>query len=277
MKCFFPFILFILILGLTPQCHAALQAKALLLVNLGTGKILFERNADKQIPPASLTKIMTMFLTLDAVKAKKISINQKTRISSHAAHTGGSAMRLSGGEEVPVVRLLAGMAVASGNDAATAAAQLVGGSVQKFVAQMNAKARKLGMKNTQFQNPTGLPAIGHKSTARDLMLLCKAYLKAHPQARRFHSMKFFMHKGAVARNTNPLLGNVHGVDGLKTGWTIASGYNLIITAKRDKTRLLAIVLGAPSRQSRDAAAMRLLEGGFRYPANPALAKKMISH
>jgi len=255
-------------------CHAAIQARAAILVNRSTGKILFERNADRSIPPASLTKIMTMFLALDAAKSKKIGLNQKTRVSAHAAKTGGAAMRLAAGEHVPVVRLLAGTAVASGNDAATALAELVGGSEQKFVAQMNAKARSLGMKNTQFKNPTGLPAAGHKSTARDMMLLCRAYLKAHPEAKRFHSMKFFMHKGYVVRNTNPLLGSVHGVDGLKTGWTIASGYNLIITAKRGKTRLLAIVLGCSSRQSRDATALLLLNAGFKYPGNARQVRKM---
>lgn len=248
-----------------------------MLVNLNTGKILYAHNPNIKIPPASLTKIMTMFLTLDAVKTKKIRLDQKIRISPQAARTGGSAMRLRPGEKTPVVRLLAGMAVSSGNDAATAMAETLGGTVQKFVASMNTKARKLGMKHTQFKNPTGLPAAGHKSTASDLAILCHAYLRSHPEARRFHTMKYFMHQGTVSRNTNPLLGRVAGVDGLKTGWTIASGYNLIITATRGKTRLLLVLLGCNSKESRDAAAIRLLETGFKYPGNAGMVKKAIAH
>ncbi len=252
-----------------------MRVKAAILCNLGTGKILFERNADKPLPPASLTKLMTMFLALDAVRAKKLSLNQKITIPAIAANTGGSAMHLGAGEKVPLVRLLAGMAVASGNDAATAVALHMGGTFAGFARQMNARAAKLGMKNTKFKNPTGLPAAGHKSSARDLMLLCRAYLAAHPEAIRFHSMGFFMHKGSFARNTNPLLGRVAGVDGLKTGWTIASGYNLIVTAKRGKTRLLAIVLGCSSKESRDQAAVDLLESGFKYPGSPAKVRALI--
>ncbi len=257
--------------------NAAIKAKAVLLANLATGKILFERNANTRLPPASLTKIMTMFLTLDAVRNKKLRLNQKTRISRQAARAGGSAMRLAPGDNVPIVRLLAGAAVASGNDAATALAEAVSGNVQKFVNRMNRKARSLGMKNTIFQNPTGLPAPGHKTTARDIMLLCKAYLKNHPNALRFHSMKFFMHKGVAQRNTNPLLGRIKGVDGLKTGWTIASGYNLIVTAARGKTRILAIVLGCASKASRDNTAISLLEAGFKYPNNTRMVKKMLNN
>lgn len=235
---------------------------------MGTGQILFQHNADLQIAPASLTKIMTMFLALDAVKAKRVSLNDKIAIPAAAASTGGSAMGLKAGDKVPLVRLLAGMAVSSGNDAATAVALHLGGSQANFSRQMNKKAQSLGMKNTVFKNPTGLPASGHKSTARDLMRLCRAYFKAHPQASRFHSMAFFMHKGAIARNTNSLLGRVAGVNGLKTGWTIASGYNLIVTAKRGNTNLLAIVLGCPNKGARNAAAIQLLEAGFKYPSSP---------
>lgn len=249
--------------------------RAAILVDLTTGRTLYERNANAQIAPASLAKVMTMFLTLDAIKAKKLSLNQKIPITQEAAKAGGSAMRLTAGEKVPVVRLLAGMAVASGNDAATALAIHLAGTPAKFAARMNTKAAKLGMASTKFKNPTGLPAAGQKTTARDLAMLCKAYLKAYPQAKRFHSIKFFMHKGAVARNTNPLLGVVSGVDGLKTGWTVASGYNLIVTAQRNSTRLLAIVLGGQSKAARDTAARTLIEDGFRYAKNPGKLKKIM--
>lgn len=252
------------------------HVQACLLVNLGTGKILYQKNADVQIPPASLTKIMTMFLALDAVKNGKIKLNQKIRISREAAATGGSAMHLAAGDRIPLIRLLSGMAVASGNDAAMAVAHKIGGSTSRFVRLMNARAKKLGMKKTVFKNPTGLPAVGQKTTARDLMTLCRAYLKAHPQAKRFHNMKFYMHKGVVVRNTNPLLGTVKGVDGLKTGWTVASGYNLIVTAKRGKKSLLAIILGGRSKQARDEAAKKLLEAGFASPGNGQAVRKALN-
>lgn len=274
---FFWLILLLQLSLATGASAAPARIKACLLMNLGTGQILYQKNADTQIPPASLAKIMTMFLALDAVKNGKISLNQKIPITGEAATIGGSAMHLAKGEKVPLIRLLSGMAVASGNDAAMAVAQKIGGSPAKFTAMMNAKAKKLGMTRTVFKNPTGLPAPGQKTTARDLMRLCSAYLKAYPHARRFHSMKFYMHKGMVVRNTNPLLGAIKGVDGLKTGWTVASGYNLIITATRGKTRLLAIVLGGQDKQARDSAMTALLEAGFSNPGNPRAVAKALGN
>lgn len=159
---------------------------------------------------------MSMFLTLDAVKAGRISLNRKVKVSRQAAATGGSSMHLRAGERVPLVRLLTGMAVASGNDAAMTVAQHVHGNSRTFVRQMNRKARALGMRRTLFKNPTGLPAAGQKTTARDMMTLSRAYLKAHPDAMRFHGTRFFLHRGRTMRNTNALLGSVAGVNGLKT-------------------------------------------------------------
>lgn len=255
--------------------EASTPVKAALLLNLDNGKILYEMNADRKIAPASLTKLMTMFLTFDAIRAGKLSLKDKAIISPAAAKIGGSVMQLSPGAKAPVVRLLAGTAVASGNDAAMALAEKVGGNTAKFVQMMNRKAASLGMKRTQFKNPTGLPAAGQKTTARDLALLCQAYLKNRPEGRRFHAMTNFLHQGRVIHNTNSLLVRVRGVNGLKTGWTVASGYNLILTAKRGKINLLAIVLGAPNKIERDGMAIRLLEAGFLHPSSPRAAKKFI--
>lgn len=259
-----------LCLALLPATPAAsgLPARSAILVNLGTGRILYEKNADAAIPPASLTKIMTMYLALDAVQAQRLRLDTKIPVRSGAAAVGGSSMHLRAGDRVPLVRLLAGMAVVSGNDAAMAVAARVGGDTRAFVRRMNGKARRLGLGRTTFKNPTGLPAPGQKTSARDMMLLCRAYLKAHPGAMRFHGMRFFLHRGMTMRNTNALLGTMDGVNGLKTGWTVASGYNLVVTATRGKTRLLAVVLGAASRERRDAAARKLLEAGFRHPDAP---------
>lgn len=268
--------LFLLLFLHLASAQAATPVKAAMLLNLSNGKILYEMNADRKVAPASLTKIMTMFLTLDAIRSGRIKLKDKVRISPEAAKIGGSIMHLNPGDTAPVVRLLAGTAVASGNDAATALAGHVGGSIQNFVQQMNRKAAALGMKRTQFKNPTGLPAAGQKTTARDLSLLCKAYLKNRPEGRRFHAMTNFMHKGRVIHNTNSLLGRIPGVTGLKTGWTVASGYNLIVTATKGKANLLAIILGAPNKQSRDAMAIRLIEAGYSYPNSPAQVKKFMN-
>ncbi|MBD5538896.1 MAG: D-alanyl-D-alanine carboxypeptidase, partial [Desulfovibrio sp.] len=245
-----------------------MPARSAILVDLDSGRVLYEKNADTPIPPASLTKIMTMYLAMDAVKARRLRLDTRVRIPASAASVGGSSMHLSAGESVPLVRLLAGMAVVSGNDAAMAVATKVGGDTRAFVRQMNGRARSLGLSRTTFKNPTGLPAAGQKTSARDMMRLCRAYLKAHPTAMRFHGMRNFLHRGLSLRNTNALLGTMNGVNGLKTGWTVASGYNLVVTAQRGKTRLLAVVLGASSREQRDTAARRLIEAGFRQPRDP---------
>lgn len=262
--------------GLCALAHAALPVRAAILVNLDTGRVLYEQQADNAVPPASLTKIMTMFVALDTVKAGRLKLNEKIRISPRAASAGGSAMHVRAGERIPLVRLLTGMAVASGNDAATAVAERVGGNSRNFVRRMNRKARALGLRRTLFKNPTGLPAAGQKTTARDMMLLTRAYLRAHPSAMRFHGTRFFMHRGRTLRNTNALLGTVKGVNGLKTGWTVASGYNLVITAQRGKTRLLAVVLGGNSKTTRDRSARRLVEAGFRHPGAPKKVRSTLA-
>ena len=263
-------------LVLAPAALAALGGvRSAILINMNTGKVLFAKNADAAIPPASLTKVMTMYLTLDAVQAKKLRLQEIIRIRPGVAKVGGSSMHLRTGERVSVSQLLTGAAVASGNDAATALALRVGGNQRQFVRAMNAKTRALGMRRTVFKNPTGLPAAGQKTTARDMAALTRAYLRSHPSAQVFHRTRFFTHRGRTMRNTNALLGTVAGVNGLKTGWTVASGYNLIVTAQRGKTRLLAVVLGGSSRNARDGAARRLVEAGFRAPGSPKAVKKAL--
>ncbi|MDR1776600.1 MAG: D-alanyl-D-alanine carboxypeptidase [Desulfovibrio sp.] len=249
-------------LCLFPVCTAtAFPAKSGLVLNMRNGRVLYAHKADLSLPPASLTKIMTLFLALDAVRAKQISLNTLVKIGKNASNVGGSSMHLKAGERVPLHSLLAGMAVASGNDAATAVAQrLANGSTKNFVKRMNRKISALGLRRTQFRNPTGLPDPGQKSTAREMALLARAYLRAHPRARDMHALPSVSHNGRALYNTNGLLGQ-QGIDGLKTGFTSA-GYNIVITAGRDKTRLLAVVMGAASRAARDAAVEELLARGF---------------
>lgn len=233
--------------------------------------ILFEQNADERIPPASLTKIMSMFLAWDFIGQGHAKMDTGVRISKMAAETGGSRMGLRENEVAPLQKLLRGMAVSSGNDASFAVAEFVGGSADAFVKMMNVKAAWLGMEDSYFENPHGLPAPGQYTTARDMLTLARAYLKAHPQALSIHNEKVLEHCGYRSWNKNPLLGQYPGADGLKTGWIRASGYNLIFTAARGGKRLLAVIMGAPDIWTRGAEACRLLDAGFLVSDNSAVS------
>ncbi|MDR2744199.1 MAG: D-alanyl-D-alanine carboxypeptidase [Desulfovibrio sp.] len=250
-----------LFLVLSAHTAAAFPARSGIVLNMNNGRVLYAHKADLALPPASLTKIMTLFLAFDAVRNRQIFPDSLIRISRPAADTGGSTMHLRAGEHVALRGLLAGMAVASGNDAATAVAlRLSRGNAGNFVARMNAKARAIGLKYTRFRNPTGLPAPGQTSTAREMALLARAYLRAHPQARALHALPGVTHRGRTLYNTNGLLGT-QGIDGLKTGFTSA-GYNIIVTAAHNGRRLLAVVMGARDRTGRDAAVGELLARGL---------------
>lgn len=246
--------------------HAAarrdVNVRSAIVVDVKTGRVLFEQNADARIPPASLTKIMAMLVTLDKVSARKVSLKDKVRISRTAARQGGSKMHLRQGERVTLDRLLMGMAVSSGNDASVAVAEHVAGSSAAFVRLMNATARRLGMKNSSFKNPNGLPAPGQYTSARDMSRLARYYLKMYPKALRYHRTRRLTHNGRTTTNKNPLLGTCPGADGLKTGWITASGYNIISTAERNGVRLLVVALGARTPAIRSAEVRRLVEAGF---------------
>ena len=241
--------------AIPPQ--SSLGVCSAILYDLDRDAILFEQNADQRIPPASLTKVMSMFLAMDQINSGLASIDNTTTISRNAARTGGSRMGLNENEQVTLDQLLTGMAVSSGNDASTAMAEYVGGSVPAFINMMNAKARDLGMRDSYFVNPHGLPAKGQYTTARDMLTLARAYLHAYPDALRFHNTHVLNYRGRVTWNKNPLLGQYPGADGLKTGWINASGYNLIFTALKGDKRLLAVIMGAPDSQIRSIEAFRL--------------------
>ena len=275
-RCCLVALLVLLCLCLALPAAARVPARSAILYNMTSGKILYTQNADASIPPASLTKLMTMLLTLDAVRQRKISLKTWLIVSRKAARTGGSSMHLKNGERIRLENLLYGMAVVSGNDAAVAAAEKIGGNTRHFVRLMNRKARTLGMKHTQFKNVNGLPAAGQRTTARDMLALARAYLRSYPSALRYHSPRSFRHGRRTMRATNKLLGAVPGVDGLKTGWTVASGYNIVATAERGGVRLIAVVMGGSSAARRDLAARRLLEAGFRYPASPRSVERQLS-
>ena len=253
------------------QVHAAhrntgeLRAKSAIAMDLGTGNIIYEQNADEQIPPASLTKVLTLYLTFEALQEKRLALTDTVLVTPEATQAGGSLMNIRPGERVIVRELMKGIAVASGNDACVALAQHLCGSddVHPFVAAMNSKARELGMTGTVFMNPNGMPADGQLTTARDMLKLSASYLRRFPQALTFHSMTTYVHNNLNHHNANRLLSSYDGVDGLKTGYIRASGYNNVVTAKRGESRVIAVVLGARSAGARAAVTRQLLDIAFQ--------------
>ncbi len=258
------------------EALAELKSRAAILMNMSNGRILYKHNPYDLIPPASLTKVLSMYVAMDLIKAKKLSLTKKTKISTSAIKTGGSKMHLRRGETVTIKQLLLGMAVSSGNNASTALAQAVAKSNDSFVKMMNAKAKKIGMKNSTFKTPHGLPATGQLTTAYDMLKMARSYISAHPKAMSFHNTRSFKHNKVLHKSTNKLLGRVPGVYGLKTGYTNASGFNLIFTAKRGNVELLGVIMGGPTRAIRDAEATKILEAGFASPNSSTKVARTLS-
>lgn len=260
-----------------PRASGQLNVRSAVLMDAATGQILYAQNPDQRIPPASLTKIMSMMVTFDAIRSGKSSLATPVRVSRHAARQGGSRMGLRTGERVTLNRLLMGMAVSSGNDASMAVAEQVGGSGREFVRMMNRKARQIGMASSTFKTPNGLPAAGQYTTARDMARLGYVYLRDNPSALQYHRVRTLKHRGSVTTNKNPLLGACPGADGLKTGWVTASGYNIISTVRRGNTRLIAVILGADSAGIRGREIRKLIEAGFRSKAKGVTVASALSN
>jgi D-alanyl-D-alanine carboxypeptidase (penicillin-binding protein 5/6) len=240
-----------------------LKAASAIVMNVDSGKILYIKNPNKRMPPASLTKILTLYLVQEAIKAGKIKPADKVKISVDAQLTGGSSMYLVDDNEAVLEDLIKGIAVVSANDASVAVAEQLGGTSEKFVEMMNAKATELGMKHSRFINPHGLPATGQVSTARDILKLSRAYILDFPEALRIHSMQEYTYRDITQQNSNTLIKQHPDVDGLKTGFVRASGFHLVATAKRENVRLIAVVMGEKSIKIREKDALQLLEEGFR--------------
>jgi D-alanyl-D-alanine carboxypeptidase (penicillin-binding protein 5/6) len=244
-----------------------LNVKAAILVNMSTGEVYYEHNPDKNIAPASITKLLTLYLVREALAQGRISSNTQIPVSAKAVTTGGSRMRLKKGEKVPLAELIKGISVVSANNACVAVAEYMGqGDPSKFVSQMNTKAQKIGMTRSQFRNPNGLPAAGQQSTARDIAKLSMSYLRTFPESLNIHSMTSHTYHGSTHRNANTLLRTYKGVDGLKTGFVCEAGYNITATAKRGKTRLVAVILGAQNAGVRQRETAKLLDFGFKRAA-----------
>lgn len=240
------------------------NAKSGILMEVSTGSLLFEQNADEIIEPASFTKVLSLYLIFEALQEGKIHLNDEVWIGETAWRTGGSKMFVKVGTKVPLDELLKGITVVSGNDACVAVAEHLLGSLDTFVDAMNRKAKELGMSRSHFMNPHGLPAEGQVTCARDMATLGVAYLRRFPDAVRYHSMREYTYNDITQHNRNRLLLKDPTVDGLKTGFVGAAGYHLSATAQRDGMRLVAVVMGASAPAVREREAMKLLNFGFRY-------------
>lgn len=246
-----------------PAFAGPINAKSAILMDVTTGRILYEQYADRRIPPASLTKVLSMYVAMDAISAGKTSYQKKVKVSRSAARTRGSSMFLKTGDVVTLDKLFYGMAVASGNDASMAVAEHVAGSSSAFVQRMNSLARRIGMKNSRFLNVHGLPAEGQYTTARDMLTMARSYERKYPRSNKYHLAKYITHNGKSEPNHNPLVGYYRGINGLKTGWITAAGYNIIVSARRNGHKLIGVILGAPNTGVRAAEARRLLNAGFK--------------
>lgn len=253
-----------------------IEAKSALLMEPKTGKIIYEKNADEKFAPASVTKIMTMLLAIEAVDSGKIKLDDKITCSENAKKMGGSTMLLDTGEIRSVEDILKGIAIASGNDASVAMAEYLAGSEESFVELMNKRAQELGMKNTTFKNCNGLPAEGHLSTAKDIALMSMELLK---HEKIFKYTGTYMETISEGRkspielvNHNKLVRFFKGCDGLKTGYTSEAKYCISATATRDGVRMLSVIMGAPTYKIRNRDASILLNYGF----SKFTGKKVIS-
>ena len=242
------------------------QAEAKLLIEAATGKVLFSENATYPWYPASVTKLMTVYTTLRALKEGAITLESPLTVSRNAAAQHPTKMGFKVGTIVTVDNALKMLMVKSANDIAVAIAEGVGGSIAGFADMMNANARRLGMTQSNFVNPNGLPADNHVTSARDLAILARAMLRELPEYDSYWHIPSIKFGKRVMRNTNKLIDAYAGADGMKTGFICASGFNVVATATRNNRRLIAVVLGAPSSPVRAVKAAQLLERGFG--ANP---------
>jgi len=254
-----------------------LAAKSWLLLEMGSGQVLTSEKPDERIEPASLTKLMTAYLTFAALRQKTITLEQSLPVSQKAWKTGGSKMFVRVDTQVPVDDLIKGMIVQSGNDACVTLAEGIAGSEENFAQMMNREAQRLGMKNSNFTNSTGLPDPNLYTTAHDLSLLAGALIRDFPEYyKKYYSMKEFRYQNITQPNRNRLLYIDPSVDGVKTGHTEAAGYCLISSALRDKRRLLSVVLGTKSDSARASESLKLLNWGFiTYDAVTLFSKDQV--
>ena len=242
----------------------ALKAESFYLLDFDSGRVLAEKNPDKRLEPASITKLMTAYLVDKAIADGDITLDDMVLISEKAWRMQGSKMFVEVDKRVSVRDLMQGLIIQSGNDASVALAEHVAGSESAFAGYMNHQAQLLGLTNTSFQNATGWPAEGHYSTARDIAILTRAVIRDFPDSYRYYREKEYTFNNIRQFNRNRLLWRDESVDGVKTGHTEAAGYGLVLSAKREDMRLISVVLGADSDKTRTQNSQSLLNYGFRF-------------
>jgi len=258
-------------LQLIPQNSAKYAA---IVVDARSGEVLYSKREDAPRYPASITKVMTLYLTYEALAAGKLSLEDRVVFSPHAAAQAPTKLGLRAGDSVSVAEAIQAMCTLSANDAAVAMAEKLGGTEQRFATLMTLRAQELGMQNTHFANANGLPDSRNLSTARDIAILSRAVMRDYPQYYHFFSQTTFAFRGRVIGNHNHMLNDVPGVDGLKTGFTNASGFNIAISGVKDNRRLIVVVLGGPTRISRDQTATGLLLTGFDVMRRRSLGERI---
>jgi len=260
------------------ELKLAESAKSAIIIEASTGKILFEKNADEKLVPASMTKMMSMLLIIENIENGVLKWNQKITVSENASGMGGSQILLETGEKMTVKDLFKGVAIASGNDAVVALGEAIAGSEAGFVDMMNKRAKELNLKNTNFKTPHGLDAANHYSSARDMSIIAKELVK-HEKVLEFTSVyEDYLRENTDKKiwlvNTNKLVRFYDGVDGLKTGYTKDAGYCLTATAKKDGMRIIAVVMGEPDSKTRNKEVSEMLDYSFaQYKVEDLLKNK----
>ena len=244
------------------EVHLEIEAGAAILMEASTGKVLYDKNAYERYAPASVTKIMTLLLALEAIEEGKITWDEKLVVSRNAGGMGGSQMTLEAGQEVSIEDIIKGISIVSANDGAIAIAEHLYGTEQAFVQKMNEKAAELGMANSNFQNTSGWPADNHYMSARDIAVLSAFAIKTQPGILDLTSQREFTFNGVTQQNFNPLYDSYEGADGLKTGWTKKAGNCFAGTVEQNGLRLISVVLGSPTGSARKADTEILMNYGF---------------
>ncbi|KAA0562779.1 D-alanyl-D-alanine carboxypeptidase family protein [Rossellomorea aquimaris] len=252
-------------------------SKSAILIERDTGTVLYEKNSHEKLAPASMTKIMTMMLIMEALEKGQIKWEDSVRASEYAASMGGSQIFLEPGESMTVEEMLKGIAIGSANDASVALAEHISGSEEAFVEKMNKKVEELGLKDTRFKNPTGLPSKDHYSSAHDMSMMAKELLKYEGITKFTGSYESYLREDTEKKfwlvNTNKLVRFYDGVDGLKTGFTNEAKYCLTATAKKDNMRVIAVVFGAPTPKERNNEVSKMLDYAFNQYSTKSLFKK----
>jgi D-alanyl-D-alanine carboxypeptidase len=257
------------------QLLSASQTKyAAIVVDAKTGEVLYAKRADSPRYPASITKVMTLYLTFEALAAGKLDLDDRVQISPRAAAQSPTKLGVPAGQSITVSEAMQAMAIKSANDVAVAMAERLGGTETRFAALMTLRAKELGMQNTHFVNASGLPDSRQLSSARDLAILSRAVMRDYPQYYRLFSQKSFSFRGQTINSHNRLLQRTPGVDGIKTGFTNASGFNIAVSGVRDNRRLITVVLGGPTTAARDQNAEDLMLTGFDVMSRRARGEKI---